>query len=108
MLGIPERQFGLFTVSMNSIFKNTERLFQTFEDAFDYIASEANGNEIFEIASTPCSVTYTFICYKSKYSIEFTTAIIYAHLFTYNKDKLLVTSNYMWKYEENNNKGQLQ
>lgn len=108
MLGIPERQFGLFTVSMNGMFINTERLFQTFEDAFAYISSEANGNEIFEIESSISSVTYTFICYKSKYSIKFATAIIHAHLFTYNKDKPLVTSNYMWMYKENNNKGHLQ
>ena len=108
MFGIPEQQFGLFTVSMNSSFINTERLFQTFEDAFDYISSEANGNEIFEIASAPCSVTYTFICYKSKYSIKFATAIIHAHLFTYNKDKPLVTSNYMWTYNKSNKNGQLQ
>lgn len=107
MLGIPKRQFGLFTVNMGT-FINTERLFQTFEDAFDYISSKANGNEIFEIASTSSSVTYTFICYKTKYLIKFATATIHAHLFTYDQDKPLVTSNYMWKYEENNNKGQLQ
>lgn len=108
MLYMPKRQFGLFTVNIYSMYMRNERLFQTFEDAFDYISKEAKGNEIFEIKSCGHSVTYAFICYKSKYSIRFATATIHAHLFTYDENKPLVTHDYMWNYDEDSECGKLQ
>lgn len=108
MLYMPKRQFGLFTVNIDSMFGHNEYLFQTFADAFDYISKEAKGNEIFEIKSCGHSVTYTFICYKSKYCIRFATATIYAHLFTYDENKPLATHDYMWNYDEDYKRGHLQ
>ena len=106
---MPKRQFGLFTVVIRDYIENPERLFQTFSDAFDYISEYAEGAEIFEIKSDSQKVVYTFISHKTKHHIQFATATIRAHLFTYDENKPLVTSNYMWTYNGNNEKtGHLQ
>ena len=109
MRDIPERQFGLFTVVIEDYIEDREELFQTFSDAFDYISKYAQGAEIFEVESGSFKVVYTFVSHKTNGYIKFATATVRAHLFTYDKNKPLVTNNYMWTYDENNRKaGQLQ
>lgn len=109
MRDIPARQFGLFTVVIKDYTESRERLFQTFSDAFDYISESAKGAEIFEVESDSFRVVYTFVSHKTNYHIKFAMATIYAHLFTYDENKPLVTNNYMWTYNENNGKiGHLQ
>lgn len=98
---IPAGQFCLFTVTIVDYIKH-KRMFQTFGDAFDYIQKYANGAEIFEVKSDSFSVQYTFLSHDTKPFIRFATATIDAHLFTYDADKSLVTSDFMWTYEEDN------
>lgn len=105
---VPASQFCLFTVQIVDYIKNHERMFQTFGDAFDYIQEYADGAEIFEVKSDSCSVQYTFLSHNTNYYIRFATATIHAHLFTYDADKPLVTSGFMWKYEDNKSSGHLQ
>ena len=104
---IPARQFCLFTVTIVDYIKH-KRMFQTFGDAFDYIQKYANGAEIFEVKSDSFSVQYTFLSHDTKHFIRFATATIDAHLFTYDADKPLVTSNFMWTYEDEKRTGHLQ
>lgn len=109
MRDIPARQFRLFTVVIKDYTENYEGLFKTFSDAFDYISKSAKGAEIFEIESDSFRVVYTFVSCKTNGHIKFATAVIYAHLFTYDENKPLITHDYMWTYNENNGKtGHLQ
>ena len=101
---IPAGQFCLFTVTIVDYIKH-KRMFQTFGDAFDYIQKYANGAEIFEVKSDSFSVQYTFLSHDTNH---FATATIHAYLFTYDADKSLVTSDFMWTYEDNRNSGHLQ
>lgn len=94
---VPASQFCLFTVTIVDYIRNRKRMFQTFGDAFDYIQNYADGAEIFEVKSDSFSVQYTFLSHDTNH---FATATIDAHLFTYDADKPLVTSNFMWTYED--------
>lgn len=105
---VPASQFCLFTVTIVDYIINHKRMFQTFGDAFDYIQKYANGAEIFEVKSDSFSVQYTFLSHDIEHSIHFATATIDAHLFTYDADKPLVTSNFMWTYEDERRTGHLQ
>lgn len=99
---VPASQFCLFTVTIVDYIRNRERMFQTFGDAFDYIQKYADGVEIFEVKSDSFSVQYTFLSHDTNHSIHFATATIHAYLFTYDADKSLVTSDFMWTYKEDN------
>lgn len=105
---IPASQFCLFTVTIVDYIINREEMFQTFGDAFDYIQKYADGAEIFEVKSDSFSVQYTFLSHDTNHSIHFATATIRAYLFTYDADKSLVTSDFMWTYEDNRRSGHLQ
>lgn len=105
---VPASQFCLFTVQIVDYIKNHERMFQTFGDAFDYIQEYADGAEIFEVKSDSFSVQYAFISHNANHYVRFATATICANLFTYDADKPLVTSGFMWKYENNKSSGHLQ
>lgn len=109
MRDIPATQFGLFTVVIKDYIEGHEEIFQTFSDAFDYISKSAKGAEIFEVESDSFKVVYTFVSHKTNGYIEFATATVRAHLFTYDENKPLITHDYMWTYDENNGKtGHLQ
>lgn len=105
---VPAGQFCLFTVTIVDYIISCKRMFQTFGDAFDYIQKYADGAEIFEVKSDSFSVQYTFLSHDIKHSIHFATVTIDAHLFTYDADKPLVTSNFMWTYEDERSPGHLQ
>lgn len=105
---VPAGQFCLFTVTIVDYIIIRKIMFQTFGDAFDYIQKYANGAEIFEVKSDSSSVQYTFLSHDTKHFIRFATATIDANLFTYDADKPLVTSNFMWTYENERRTGHLQ
>lgn len=96
---VPTSQFCLFTVNIVDYIKNHQRMFQTFGDAFDYIQEYAGGAEIFEVKSDSFSVQYVFISHNANHYVHFAVATIRANLFTYDADKPLVTSDFMWTYE---------
>nr|CAI9751383.1 hypothetical protein DGKKSRWO_DGKKSRWO_CDS_0092 [uncultured phage]CAI9752269.1 hypothetical protein CVNMHQAP_CVNMHQAP_CDS_0092 [uncultured phage] len=104
---IPESQFQVFTVEIDGVDKLTT-LFQTFGDAYEYIARESQYATLTEVVPENDSF---HIDYYATERLNYDNGSckylrhhyrITARLFTYDSAKTLITSNFFWLREKEN------